>query len=129
MPLYRAKVTGGAQFTGATAALGLFDPGNSSGETGSARIQVVVKSLSFHTDGAATLIELRRVDPTDSGNKPLVLGGSDLGPVTDIDWPGLGTLANEDDTGGTSWPLEFKTTANTANAWLTIDWEFEGQQG
>lgn len=128
MPLYQAEALGGTEFTGADAATGLFDPGTN-GNTGGQRIQVYIKSLSFTTDGDPTLIEIRRVDPNNPANKPLMMGSPGLAALNDFDWPSVGTLANEDDAAGDGWALEFTTTGNTGDAYLTIDWEFRGQQG
>lgn len=124
MPIYRAKVTGGSDFDGLTPATGLFRPGKNS-NTGSKSIQVLVRSLNFHAEdapGPAPDFEIRKVDPTDDGDRPLLLSGQGDDAIL-----GGFMLPTEDD--GEAWGLAFTTDGVKGDAWLTVDFDFVGTEG
>ena len=79
MPIYSANLGSGQQYTGADAATGLFDPG----QTGAQNIQVRLNSIRFHTTSAVAFSYFA-VDPEDPTNKVELFGstGVDLSDDT-----------------------------------------------
>lgn len=127
MPIYKAKIEAGSQFTAADATTGLFDPGNR-GNTGNRAIQTRVNSFRFHSEGAAHTFELRTQDPDPApgANTPLIVNEGDGGSVNDLTIEGM-ILATNDN--GDSWPLLFTTLGMTGDGWLTIDYDFIATEG
>ena len=122
MPIYSASVTSGDEFTGASAATGLFD---GAVHTGGANIQVRVNSIAFSTGGTITDWTLNLIDPGDSHTTLLLTDTTaDLatgGPS------GFMLLPTNDD--GNAWQLQFITTGMDSAATLKIDYDFENTPG
>jgi hypothetical protein len=111
MPLFKNKASG-VDFDGLTDSTGYFVPAN----TGERSIQRRLNGVHFHAT-APIAFELRKVDPADPANAPLVLADTDADFVLE----GL-VLPVEDD--GTSWGLRLTTTGNTGDAFFVIDFDF-----
>lgn len=112
MPIYRAKVDAGGQFTGVDADTGLFEPT----KTGGFRSQVRINSAKFHTTGAVTTWTLTDVDPVDAANMTVLLTDT----TDDFHLEGL-LLAKE--ANADTWGLRLVTTGMTADGWFIIDYD------
>lgn len=123
MPIYSCtRAGGGAQFTGAAAATGLFDPAT---QTGGAQIQARVNSISFNTGGAITDWTLSLVDPSDSQTTVLLTD-----TTTDIACGGpSGFMLLPTNSDGNAWQLKFETTGMAASGTLKVDYDFEVTEG
>lgn len=118
MPIFRNKITAGSQFTGADADTGLFQPASLPGGSGQPYKPVRIRSLKFHTTNDVTTWTLAEVDPTDSGNAPVLLTATS----DDLQIHGF-VLPREDD--GSPWGLKFTTANMNADGWLTIFYDYE----
>ncbi len=119
MPIYRARVDAGGQFTGTDAASGLFIP-----EPGPEFVQTRIRKLKFHTTAPCTFV-LREVDPEDAANRNVVISPPD--PASDLHIEGA-WLTNQG-FGVGSWGWSFETTGMTGPGWLIIDYDYVGTQG
>jgi len=119
MPIYSATAAGGGtQFTGASAATGLFDPAT---QTGAASIQARINSISFSTGGAITSWTLSLVDPSDS-QEILLLTDT----TTDVVCGGpSGFVLLPTNSDGNAWQLKFVTVGMAASGTLKADYDFE----
>jgi hypothetical protein len=133
MPTYTATVDSGidGQFTGLTAALGLFvaDP-----QTGQNAIHLLIRSVSFTGPSAMTEWTLSRVDPSDGTHFDLICGtgvkmaaggpaGFDILPTNDI---GKQTAVGKQ---GQPWGYAFKTDGMVGTGKLRIDWDWVLTEG
>ena len=123
MPFYSATVAGGgAQFDGATAATGLFDPGLTGGDA----IQVRINSISFQTGGVITDWTLRLLDSSGSFT-PILL--SDTTATFVCGGPGgFMMLPNRAAPAG-SWGLTFTTTGMADPGTLVLEYEYVSTEG
>jgi len=122
MPIYQATAAGGGtQFTGASAATGLFDAAT---HTGSPTIQVRVNSITFHTGGAITDWTLSSVDPGDSQTTVLLTD-----TTTDLVCGGPhGFMMLPTNADSNAWQLKFETTGMAASGTLKVDFDFESTE-
>lgn len=122
MPIYSATRTGGAQFDGAAAASGLFNPG---ANTGGNAIQVRINSIVFSTGGAITDWTLNLVDPSDGQVIELLTD-----TTTDLATGGpQGFMILPTNSGGQPWRMTFITTGLAAAGTLKIDYDFSDTEG
>jgi len=120
MPIFRNDVAAGVAFTGTTATDGLFDIT----QTGAQKIQPLLRSVKFHTEGTAVAWTLRVIDPLNSLNKTLILAD------TSTDLAIEGGIILPVDTDGNAWALEFASAAMVGGVgFFSVDFDFVGTQG
>lgn len=118
MPIYSANLGSGQQYTGADAATGLFDPG----QTGAQNIQVRLNSIRFHTTSAVAFSYFA-VDPEDPTNKVELFGSTGV-DLSDDTGRLLAVAPN-----GASWCFVFESGVLGADAFLTVDLDFQSTEG
>ena len=118
MPLYRANLLSGQQYTGATAATGLFQPT----PPGSIAVQVRLNSIRFHTS-VSVAFTYATVDPSDSTNAVVIY------TATGVDLSDDNARLLVTDSASMSWALRFTSGVLGADAWLTIDYDFMPTEG
>ena len=117
MPQFKEPLTTGLQYLG-TLGTGLFDPGN----TGAANLQVRINSIRFNT-ALAVSFSFSSVDPDDATNKTLLF--TDTG--SDLSDDSVRLLSTNND--GQSWLLVFESGVLGADAFLVVDYDFQGTEG